>query len=476
LPSGPNAPIQSVSPAQDQTYTLTVTDNCGSPAVSTTVFVRVVPQSTADFAFTKPTICLNERATVNFTGIASPGAQPVWDFGTFTPQSGQGLGPYQLQPGSIGVQEVSLFLVQEGCTTATIRRSVEVVEVPVAQFTAPANQCLTGNSFSFEPSLPQNSLYTYTWRFNNGMLPTTVSGFGANNIQADTAGTYVAELEVRLGDCVDIARRSFRVYPTPPAIAAFTDSVCSGFQAQLTVLQNASTAGLTFEWFNRPDADEPVFRGPVYTTPRLDTATTFYVQGRSRFGCVSLNRTPVMAGVRKQEPIRLEAQSRVVYLPQAVVSLTGNVTDPNVITYYWIVGDRLTYTTAEPVFTLAEPGLYRVSLTTLDAFGCLNTVIENDFIEVREVFPLEIPTAFSPNGDLNNDEFWVRGANIMDFEFLVFNRMGNLVFTTRDLNFRWNGRSDNGTELQEGAYIYYVKGRTYRGVPFERSGSITLIR
>jgi gliding motility-associated-like protein len=165
-----------------------------------------------------------------------------------------------------------------------------------------------------------------------------------------------------------------------------------------------------------------------------------------------------------------------VYLPQAVVSLTGNVTDPNVITYYWIVGDRLTYTTAEPVFTLAEPGLYRVSLTTLDAFGCLNTVIENDFIEVREVFPLEIPTAFSPNGDLNNDEFWVRGANIMDFEFLVFNRMGNLVFTTRDLNFRWNGRSDNGTELQEGAYIYYVKGRTYRGVPFERSGSITLIR
>jgi gliding motility-associated-like protein len=85
------------------------------------------------------------------------------------------------------------------------------------------------------------------------------------------------------------------------------------------------------------------------------------------------------------------------------------------------------------------------------------------------------PNAFSPNGDGINDEFLLKGPNVEQVEFLVFDRWGELVFEADNLLDGWDG-TYKGRAAQEGVYVFVFRGTGYDGTKLERSGTITLIR
>jgi gliding motility-associated-like protein len=88
-----------------------------------------------------------------------------------------------------------------------------------------------------------------------------------------------------------------------------------------------------------------------------------------------------------------------------------------------------------------------------------------------------VPTAFTPNGDGQNDVFFVHGEGISNFELGVYNRWGEIVFTTKDLLTGWNGKRQlGGEDLPEGAYVYYVKGKLSNGTVINNTGIVNLIR
>jgi gliding motility-associated-like protein len=88
-----------------------------------------------------------------------------------------------------------------------------------------------------------------------------------------------------------------------------------------------------------------------------------------------------------------------------------------------------------------------------------------------------LPNAFTPGGNGRNDVFYVRGKGIENFEFAIFNRWGEQVFYSKDMNMGWNGtKQPTGEELQEGAYIYIVKGELSNGDPVNMKGLVNLIR
>ena len=92
------------------------------------------------------------------------------------------------------------------------------------------------------------------------------------------------------------------------------------------------------------------------------------------------------------------------------------------------------------------------------------------------VFDILMPNAFTPNTDGNNDIFRVPQSNRNKLiRLAVFNRFGQTVFESRDINKGWDGRWNNATQ-PAGTYIYTLEMMSLDGRTFTHKGTITLIR
>ncbi|HET9486486.1 MAG TPA: gliding motility-associated C-terminal domain-containing protein [Chryseosolibacter sp.] len=85
------------------------------------------------------------------------------------------------------------------------------------------------------------------------------------------------------------------------------------------------------------------------------------------------------------------------------------------------------------------------------------------------------PTAFTPNGDNLNDQFTVFGQYVTGFEMKIFNRWGELLFTTQDIQSGWDG-TFRGNDMPEGTYTFIALITDRAGRTFKRSGSVLLLR
>ena len=87
-----------------------------------------------------------------------------------------------------------------------------------------------------------------------------------------------------------------------------------------------------------------------------------------------------------------------------------------------------------------------------------------------------IPTAFTPNGDGKNDGLPVRVIGYIELNnFKIYNRFGELIFTTKKLNDRWDG-TYKGSFQPTGAYIWMAEGKDIKGNLIKDKGSIILLR
>lgn len=86
-----------------------------------------------------------------------------------------------------------------------------------------------------------------------------------------------------------------------------------------------------------------------------------------------------------------------------------------------------------------------------------------------------VPTAFSPNGDNNNDLLHVIGAGIKEFDLSVYDRWGELVFRTTEKNEGWDG-TFKGSPLDAAVFVYYFSATMDDGSKITEKGNITLVR
>ncbi len=105
-----------------------------------------------------------------------------------------------------------------------------------------------------------------------------------------------------------------------------------------------------------------------------------------------------------------------------------------------------------------------------------NTITsQSNYTDLYPVLSVYIPNTFTPNGDGINDTFGVRGEDIGQFQLMVYNRWGELIFTTSDPNTQWDGKY-KGHDVQEGVYAYkYIAMGLGKGEK-EKDGTVTLIR
>jgi len=92
-------------------------------------------------------------------------------------------------------------------------------------------------------------------------------------------------------------------------------------------------------------------------------------------------------------------------------------------------------------------------------------------IEIQDPFTLYIPTVFSPDGDNINDIFYIKGNGFDELSFEIYNRWGQQVFQSDELNNGWGGTYQNQPS-PIGTYVYQLK---IEGL-ITKAGTITLIR
>lgn len=91
---------------------------------------------------------------------------------------------------------------------------------------------------------------------------------------------------------------------------------------------------------------------------------------------------------------------------------------------------------------------------------------------------IEIPNAFSPNGDGKNDVYRVKAdktKGIVEFRAIIYNRWGQKIYEWTDLNGGWDG-TYNGTDVKQGTYFVLVKAKGSDGQTHTIKRDVNLLR
>ena len=165
-----------------------------------------------------------------------------------------------------------------------------------------------------------------------------------------------------------------------------------------------------------------------------------------------------------------------IYSPMTVSNLNPLVNffttsiNPNMVT--WFINDSIFSFDINTNYSLDNPGINKVMLLVEDSNRCIDSITKN--IITYYDFMLYIPTSFSPNNDGINDSFAPKGLRMdkyLAYEFEIFNRWGDKVFKTNDVNAKWNGDG-----VQDGIYNWVVNLVDELGKLRVESGEVTLFR
>ncbi|TDQ19607.1 gliding motility-associated-like protein [Algoriphagus boseongensis] len=166
------------------------------------------------------------------------------------------------------------------------------------------------------------------------------------------------------------------------------------------------------------------------------------------------------------------------FIPNGVAQILepvnfNDLTLGKAIIWNWEFGDGAISSDRNPTHIYGKKGFYTVTLTTIDAIGCIS-VFER-VIEVKDDYVIIIPNAFTPDGS-KNLFFKPQFRGIATVEYYIFNTWGELVFhTTSGEDPGWDG-THLGQKAPNGNYVYRALFTTRSGEKIERSGVFILIR
>lgn len=179
--------------------------------------------------------------------------------------------------------------------------------------------------------------------------------------------------------------------------------------------------------------------------------------------------------VHSSDPCTDTVIKQVTILPKITVDLGKDITvgwnnpvyldagNPGA-SYLWSTGE-----TTQTITTGGEQTIWVVAHN--DYCSDSDTIVIHEFARCV----VGVPTAFSPNGDGQNDILYIYGGGAESFEFLLYDRSGELVFRTTSTDQGWDG-TVNGQPQGMAVYNYVLRGTCLDGHPFFKKGNVTLLR
>jgi gliding motility-associated-like protein len=335
--------------------------------------------------------------------------------------------------------------------------------------------------------------YTFTYEINSIPAPAVLSTNGSKGfVVASTAdsGTFKYKLtgvSYNKGKVCFNKQDSIipiRINPLPTAVMSGGNDVCKDSASPVLYFKGAiGKRPYSFTFNVNNGKNTTIFSLPntdsVNLAVRTDQAGTFnytLVEVKDSLNCPrTINSNPVLPVVVYDNPYpSFQVNPEVTTILDPTINITNNSLGGDI--YQWTFGDKSGSPSKDPEsHTYADTGHYRIKLLVINNFGCKDSTYQQIIIE--QPYLLYIPNTFSPNDDGVNDVFLARGDGIIKFKMMIFDRWGNMIFYSDDINKGWDGKANGGsTPAQIDAYVYLITGTDLKKHDHTYRGAVNLIR
>jgi len=438
-------------------YTLVATDAAGTTATIPILVGNVAPPNIVSATATTPASCLNNDGVVQVSlqsGVGTPnftltvnGQTPVTSSGYVLVASGiaSGTAAYTVKDANGCLVPGSTLVPLADNLTLTMPPDVTICEGKSTPLTVSSNAS------------------GYVWTPSAGLSSVNIASPVAS---PSTTTTY--SLSATLGVCDTTAGSTVTIWPAPVADAGGPlDTTCYGKAIQLH-----GSGGVSYNWSPFAGLNSANIADPTVLDPTSNVTYSLLVTDAN--GCQNLSAAKVTVIVRS--PYRVFAGNDTsVVLGQSVGLDASDIQNVGFSQYQWSPSfDLNNPDIASPVASFGSVGTYTYVVTATGPNGCQAT--DSITVRVYSLSDIFVPTAFTPNHDGHNDVLRALPVSIKDFKYLsVFNRWGQLVFTTTNFADGWDG-TFNGHEAPAGVYVWMAGGVDYSGKVVERKGTVILVR
>jgi len=431
---------------------VTLTGNNGACDATFTDNIFIFPEPIANIIL--PTGYECEGLTVDFGNNSSGTTIYHWDFGvntTLSDTSNLSSPSFTFPAG--GTYEVTLIGGSSNACADTTTASITVNELLSVSFTNNDSMCVTNNIFNFDGTMTGPSFTEILWNFGPNASISSSTDLDVNGVVFNTFGTFPITLTGSFDNCVESFTRNififreptidFRVEPGPrcaPALVQFTD---------LSVADSPILYNWTFGDGGTSTLENPehLYTDPGNYSVGLSIMTTegcidtLYLLKQD---LVTIHPSPTSQFV--VDPIETD-------ICHADITFTDQSTGATEI-FYWYDDSTFHGNQANIVYNYQTSGWHRPMQIATNEFGCKDTSYQELYIEP---FVIYIPNTFTPDGNEFNNDFNASFAlEVLEWELTIYNRWGQLLYTTTDPEFGWDG-SYNGKLVQEGTYAYILK-------------------
>ena len=452
------------------TYKVFYTLSGATPTCSAkdSISIKVEPREDATITTTIDSLCYNDAA-ITLQGKNTGG---TW--------VGTGVNAGQFDPSVAllgGVSPFTLTYILPGISgTCPDHHSIQIVVVPFADssITPLSAQCLSSSPTALVAVTKGG---TFSGKGVSGLVDhqtfnPSIAGVGTHFIQYTQAGK-----------CAVTSTISVFVQAAPEAIVV--PDVNSGCEPLLIHFGDSSTAPVLHAHWDFGD-------GTTLDTNALNASVAHLYKKAAN----NLNVTLSIDFVNGCKDVSVPVLINVLKTPVADFSFDpqpASALDPQITftdlsgalarTWYFGAKANMDSSISNPQKVIFDtPNGDTIAVTMVARNGaCVDTIRKDVYI--KGLFSLFIPNAFSPNGDGHNDEFFPDGLNHVcdacaNYDFSIFNRWGEQIFSTDQPNVKWNGkRSNTQRDAEIDVYVWKLTyTNSFNGKPGQMMGRVTLVR
>jgi len=473
-------PSHAYAAAGPYTVTLIVTTQAGCmDTIANPVTVYPFPV----VIYTAPAVCQGLKTTVtNQSTVVAPGTitSAVWNFGDGSPAV-PALTDTTHTYALAGIYTLSLTITTANNCASTQTQQDTIWPLPVVKFTSTGVCQGLATAFTDQSTVAAPSVIA-GWGWNFGDASPFNFTQNPTHIYA-IAGTDSAQLDaITNNGCIDSIKNPIVVFPNPVAIFQGKDLTGCGknFCVELRDTSTVAAPDKITAWlWNFGDGGTSGLPDPKHCykdTGTYSVTLTVTTNNNCKADTQQLNIIHILL-----DPTAAFTPSPAnpTILNPVVNFINGSSAD--VVKWFWQFGDgdSLSHLISDPTHTYQPSeytgGSYKVTLLVINKFGCTDTVSHEVIIAPDWTF--FVPNAFTPNGDGVNDTFNGKGFNLNNYKMIVFDRWGNLIYTSHSLTDDWDGRANGGEKVaQQDVYVWKISFDDVFGVPHAFIGHVTLVR
>lgn len=417
------------------------------------------------------TICENGTATLVATGAGAGGGPYTYHWGhTMDTQASQDVNPMVNSSYTVYVESLN------GCTSNP--ETIDVSMYPP----------LSGNISALDticPGYPTDvwasisggigAPYSFVWNTGGSQIgPLDIHQFSAN---PPVTQDYIVTVTDGCETSPVVMATNIFVAPLPdPQYQVLDPEQC---EPAVFHVVNTTDPALSqynywlvdgeYEYVNQDTIVTPEFYEGTYDIQMIITTYEGCIDSTTFIAALNVKPKPVASFQHSPNPVKM-------FNTQVIFTSTSFLANE----YEWYFGGAYPPTSAEETaittFPDGQTGTYDITLIVTSELGCKDTA-DYQLIVLPEVI-IYAPNAFTPDGDEFNQgwQVYMEGIDIYDFELLVFDRWGEVVWESHDISIPWDG-TYSGTKLPPGTYTWTITTKDLvNDAKYEYNGHVSIIK